>query len=112
MYHEYPNGSTKHHNGQRLGAARLSPFELMQLQLATADDSDAWMRRAKAAEKAFVSDLSIPDGLCNDFVDHFNTRAHTMTWRQVFYTYRVALWSFRLGAHTLVELVRETGLGA
>jgi hypothetical protein len=45
-------------------------------------------------------------------MDRLNLIGSTLTWKQVCYLLRVATWSARLGARSLVELVRETGLPA
>lgn len=114
--HEYITRSgyiaRRSYNGIRLGKpGRMSAWDTAELQM-MGDDSVFWQARAKKAEAGFMAEICVPDDVANAFTDIFNTLAQRLTWKQIFYIWRVATWSARLGARTLVELVRETGLGA
>lgn len=108
-FHEYANGRTQHDNGIRLGKpGRQSAWLMADL---AGDNGLLWKARAKAAMDAMTLDFRVDDGLFNEFNDRYNLAAHKLTWKQIFYIWRVAHLTVRLEPSiALVDLVREAGL--
>jgi len=111
MFHEYQNGTHRHYNGAILGRAnRIGAWELAEMQ-GNPDDSRHWEELAKSAMDAMTLDFRVDDGLFNGFNDLYNLSAHKLTWKQIFYIWRVAHLTVRLEPSiALVDLVREAGL--
>lgn len=113
MYREYANGTHRNYNGARLGRAhRISAWELAEMQRSN-DDSRSWEERAHRAHMAMLMDVSIDDGFFNDFNDRVNLIANSLSWKQIFYVWRVAHLTIRLQPSlSVVDLAREAGLVA
>lgn len=103
-----------HYQGKRFSRQKLSPAELLEMQLENDPNSFVWHERAAKAHSTVLEDWSIPTEIYNSIVDILDELVSDkkLTWRDLFYIWRIAHYTWALGENSLGEIVSNCGLSS
>lgn len=110
-YREFstPSGGVRRQNkpGKRFHVEHLDAGQLLAALEESDPESWTWRSRAENARDR----AAIPSDIFNQFVDRLNPVADTLTWKELFYVWRIAHLTWRItGGCSAVELAANCGL--